>query len=187
MHLALAAVVAAAMVSTACDVSVRKDADGDKADVDIRTPVGAVSVRTGVDASGTGLPAYPGARILRDDHHDTGSADVNIGNSLFGVKVVAANFASDDAPDRIVDYYRTQMKAFGEVTECRGDIDFRGRRGARRPVCKEKWSGSRQIQLATGTEERHRLVSVKPRGGGSEFATVYIETRGRDERAGADF
>jgi len=29
----------------------------------------------------------------------------------------------------------------------------------------------------TGTEERQRVVSVKPRGSGSEFAVVHVETR----------
>jgi hypothetical protein len=166
---------------------VRKNADGDKADVEIRTPMGDVSVHTGVDATGTGLPVYPGARILRDHGDHSGTADVNVGNSLFGVKVVAASFASDDPPDRIVDFYRNQMKTFGEVVECRGNIDFKGGLRSRRSVCRERWWRSRRIQLATGTEERHRLISVEPRGNGSEFATVFVETRGRSERAGADF
>ena len=44
-------------------------------------------------------------------------------------------------------------------------------------MCKEKPS-SRDVQLLTGTEDRQRVVSVKPRGSGSEFALVYVNTRG---------
>lgn len=32
------------------------------------------------------------------------------------------------------------------------------------------------MQLAVGTEERHHLVVVKPRGTGSEFAVVFVQT-----------
>jgi len=94
------------------------------------------------------------------------------------VKVVAAKFEGDDDPEAIVDFYKKEMRSFGDVTECRGDLDFRGRPGSQRPVCREKPS-SREIQLVAGTEERHRIVVVKPRGRGSEFAVVYIQTHGR--------
>ena len=94
----------------------------------------------------------------------------------FGVKVIAAKYASEDAQDRIVDFYRREMKTFGAVTECRGEVDFRGGPGARRAVCKERPS-SNDVQLVTGTEERQRVVAVKPRGSGSEFSLVYVTTR----------
>jgi hypothetical protein len=91
--------------------------------------------------------------------------------------VIAANYESDDAQDKILDFYRREMRTYGPVTECRGDIDFRGGPGGRRAVCQERPS-ERDIQLVTGTEDRQRLVSVKPRSGGSEFSLVYVNTRG---------
>jgi len=39
------------------------------------------------------------------------------------------------------------------------------------------FSKKKQTQLAVGTEERHRLVSVKPRGSGSEYSVVFVQTR----------
>ena len=42
------------------------------------------------------------------------------------------------------------------------------------PVCENKPS-SDEVELVSGTEEDHRLVSVKPRGQGSEFALVSIQ------------
>jgi hypothetical protein len=33
------------------------------------------------------------------------------------------------------------------------------------------------VQLATGTEDDQRIVAVKPRGNGSEFAVVHVQTR----------
>jgi len=55
-------------------------------------------------------------------------------------------------------------------------VDFKGG-GARTAVCKEKPSAD-EVQLVTGTEDRQRVVSVKPRGNHSEFSLVYVNTRG---------
>ena len=95
----------------------------------------------------------------------------------FGVKVIAAKYESDDAQDRILEFYRREMKTYGTVTECRGDVDFRGGSGDRRVVCNERPS-SDDVQLMTGTEDRQRVVAVKRRGSGSEFSLVYVNTRG---------
>jgi hypothetical protein len=144
--------------------------------VDIKSPLGDVSVRTDVKNLDTGLPVYPGAQPLRE-HGEHESANVNVDSRWFGVKVVAAKYESSDSQDRVLDFYRREMKTYGPVTECRGDVDFRGGPGARRVVCKEKAS-SDDVQLLTGTEERQRVVAVKPRGTGSEFSLVYVNTRG---------
>lgn len=96
-----------------------------------------------------------------------------MGNSAFGVKVAAANFESDASPEVILSYYRNALEAHGSVVECRGNIDFR-RSGL---VCRQRLF-SRTTQLAVGTEEKHRLVSVKRLGTGSEYSVVYVQTRG---------
>jgi hypothetical protein len=158
----------------ACSVSVDQDQYNSRADVQIRTPVGHVFVKTGEQLPDTGLAVYPGSVPVRH-HREAESANVSVGNSLFGVKVAAANFGSDASPHAIVEYYRQAMRTHGQVTECQGNIDFR--RG--RPVCHSKlFSRSRTMQLAVGTEERHRLVSVKPHGNGSEYSVVYVQVTG---------
>ena len=160
----------------ACSIDVREEArDAHKKEVDIRTPMGAMSVRTGVEAPDTGLAVYPGARPLRDGHEPE-SANVSIGAGRFGLNVVATQFESEAEPAAVLAHYREAMHAYGDVHECHGDIDFRGRRGEERPICKRR-RFSRETQLVVGTESRHRLVSVKPRGSGSEFAVVYIQTQ----------
>ncbi|HVH29672.1 MAG TPA: hypothetical protein VM818_23155 [Vicinamibacterales bacterium] len=174
-RLSLAALVAPLLMITACGVNVG-EGQPRNVDVDIRTTVGGLLVRTGVDVSDTGLPVYPGANPLRDNEEPP-NANVSIGTPLFGMDVVAAKFQSDDPPETIVAFYRKQMRAYGDVTECRGDTDFKGRSGSQHPVCRER-RVSRAIQLIVGSEERHRLVSVRPRGSGSEFAVVYIHARG---------
>ena len=169
---AAAAALTASFPLTACSVSVDHDEFHSKADVQIRTPMGHVFVKTGEQLPDTGLAIYPGSTPVRH-HREAESADVSIGNSLFGVKVAAVNFSSDASPDDIVNYYRNAMQANGPVTECHGNIDFR----RSRPVCRGRMF-SHMTQLAVGTEERHQLVSVKRRGHGSEYSVVSVRMTG---------
>lgn len=90
----------------ACDIDVQKHESDGKADVDITTPVGNLSVRTNGETPDTGIAVYPGAQPLREED-DPGSADVTVGNSMFGVKVLAAKFESPDGTDKIIDFYRS--------------------------------------------------------------------------------
>jgi hypothetical protein len=174
--LTLATAVAGAVVLTACSIDVREEArDVNKKEVDIRTPMGEMSVRTGLDAPDTGLAVYPGARPLRDGREPE-SANVSIGSGRFGLKITATQFESEADPSAVLAHYRDAMHAYGDVMECQGDIDFRRRRGEERPVCRRR-RFSRETQLVVGTESRHRLVAVKPRGRGSEFSVVYIQTQ----------
>ena len=173
-----AGVLALLFPLVACAVGVAEAQSRKGTDVDIRTPVGSLSVHTEVDARETGLPVYPGARPAREhDNHE--SANLTIDTEWFGLKVVAAKFESDDAPPRVLDFYRKKMRTYGHVTECWGDVEFRGRKGAKQPVCVDKPS-STDVELVTGTEERQRVVAVKPHGEGSEFSLVYVKTRGDD-------
>ena len=160
----------------ACSVDVGEAESGKNSSVDIRTPVGKLSVRTDVNPADTGLPVYPGATVAHKDDNDK-SANVHVGNSFFGVNVVAATLESEAPPQAIVDFYKKEMAAYGAVTECRGEVDFEGSHGSKRPVCKEKAS-ARDVELVVGAEDRQRIVAVKPRGNGSEFALVYVETHG---------
>jgi hypothetical protein len=168
---------ALAMTLTACSVDVHEDRVGDRARVDIRTPMGGVLVRTNVDSPETGLAVYPGAHAHRQGR-DPENANVNVASSMFGVRLTAAKFLSDDPPVKIVEFYKNEMHRYGDVLECKGNVDFTRRGGLRRPVCKEKWR-SHETQLVVGTEHQHRIVAVKPHPGGTEFAVVYLETRGQ--------
>src|SRR5687768_17201379 len=117
-HLMLAACFA--LLPIGCGLDVREDESGGRADVEVRTPVGGVSVRTNGEIPDTGLPAYPRARASRDD--DSGNADVRVSLPFVDVKVAASNFEHDDAPEAILAFYRTEMRKYGDVVECRGDI-----------------------------------------------------------------
>jgi hypothetical protein len=164
-----------------CSVSTHEHENSKKNDVDINTPFGSLSVREGhSDVKDTGLPMYPGSRVKNSgaDEHD--SANVDISSSLFGVKVVAVKFESDDAPDKVLSFYRNQMGKYGKVVDCTGgfNLNFRGHRDKDAPVsCDGHDSGHEyREELKVGTERNQRILAIKPRGNGSEFAVVYVKT-----------
>jgi hypothetical protein len=157
-----------------CSIDVQKHDGGRRADVDIRALGNTVAVRTAVSGERTGFDIYPGA-TLADRHHGGESADVDIQTAWFGVKVVAATYESDDSPERVLAFYRSQMQDRGDFIECRGKVDFKWRSGASRPVCRER-SLSREVKLVAGSEDRQRIISVKPHRDGTEFSLVAVAT-----------
>jgi hypothetical protein len=169
----------------ACTVDV-KDHDGGNGKVDIQTPVGGMHIDEEANVKDTGLTVYPGARKKVKTDKDNTSANVNISSSFFGVKVVAIEYESDDPPGKVEAFYQDQLKKFGRVVECHtsshvGDLSVKADHdGGKREVrCEGDNSGS-IIELKVGTEENQHLVSVEPRGNGTDFALVYIQTRGKE-------
>lgn len=170
LAIAMTAVLPAILLAMGCAVE-REEEDGKTTRVAISTPVGGLAARTGENTGDTGLPVYPGAQLSHDEgDNDFDRANVAIGTPWFGLRVIAAEYESGEAPDRILDFYRGQLKSFGDVTECRGDVNF----NHGRPECRSQ-PDSDDVQLMAGTEQNHRIVSVKPRGNGTEFALVSLQ------------
>jgi hypothetical protein len=180
-----ALVLAALLVLSACSISVKKDQTGQDKRVDIETPVGALHVDEQADARDTGLPVYPGARLKpKDDSGEGKSANVNISSGLFGLKVVAAEYQSDDAPQKLIAYYKNQLKKYGNVLECRSehasDVAMSPSQGSGFDLgCNDDNSG-KNIELKVGTRDNQRIVAIEPRDKGTTFALVYVKTRGKD-------
>ena len=117
-----ATVLAAALMTalTACKIHVDKSENGEEKKVDIQTPLGGIQVNQGVNARDTGLSIYPGAHEKpKSSDGNGGQANVNISSEFFGVKVVVAEFLSDDPPEKVISYYRGQLKKYGGILECR--------------------------------------------------------------------
>ena len=95
----------------ACSVNVKKEADGQDKQVDIKTLLGGVHVSKQADVSDVGLTVYPGARLKEKDSDGSDkSANVNISGFGYGLKVVALEYESDDAPAKVLSFYRDQLK-----------------------------------------------------------------------------
>jgi hypothetical protein len=190
----IAIVVVFALIGLAgCSIHEEKSGDHKDKKVEIKTPFGGLKVNTEVDVKDTGLPVYPGARqVVRENHdeHDSGSANVNIAVGDFALKVVAVKFESDDAPDKVLAFYRDKVKAYGtsgKYLECHGlDIQVNGGGlsshdddNERELSCGKHEGHGDSTELKAGTPDRQHIVSVKPKGNGSEFALVYVNKKGK--------
>ena len=129
----VAAVLPALVLATGCAV-VREEEDGKATRVAISTPVGGLTARIGENTGETGLPVYPGATVARRGDGRFRRGERAIGTPWFGLRVIAAEYQSGEKPERILDFYRGQMRAFGDVTECRGEVDFKNGR----PDCRSQ-------------------------------------------------
>jgi hypothetical protein len=182
----LAFALGALLALPGCSVNVKKNGEGQEKKVDIETPMGALHVSKDADVRDIGLPVYPGAR--RKEHSDDGNdntAHVNISSGLFGLKVVAIQYSSDDPPEKIVAYYKDQLKKYGEVLECHARDNHAGTMlnyhagHSERLKCEGDQNGE-TVELKVGNEQSQHIVSIKPGDGGkgSDFGLVYIQMRG---------
>jgi len=198
LAITLALALAGLSVLPACSINVKKDNNGEDKKVDIETPVGGIHVSKGADARDTGLPVYPGARQKEEDKSgEEKSANVNISAGFFGLKVVAIEFLSDDPPEKVTSYYKDQLKKYGAILECRttnrhgdsGDVDIHmgkdddkdkdnDKKDSRKLTCEQ--SSGPTIELKVGTKDNQHLVAISPqdKGKGTDFALVYVQTRG---------
>jgi len=187
-RLAFALVFGVLLALPGCSVNVKKDGEGQEKKVDIETPMGALHVSKDADVRDIGLPVYPGARRKEhgDGDHDN-NAHVNISSSLFGLKVVAIEYLSDDPPEKIIAYYKDQLKRYGDVLECHNSSNSAGAimnpgdssGHSERLKCEGDQNG-KTVELKVGTEQNQHIASIKPGddGKGSDFGLVYVQMRG---------
>ena len=181
----LLALVAVALFS-ACSVNVDKNKQGKENKVDIKTPFGNIKVNNEANANDTGLPLYAGARQMPTEKGNDANANVNIEGPFGGVKVAVAKYESDDAQEKVLAYYRDQMKTFGRVVECHGEtnqsVNPHDDDDRDEPVtCGHQDPLSKTISLKTGTTHKQHIVAVKPHGNGTEIDLVYVKVRGKDD------
>jgi hypothetical protein len=119
--LPVTAILAALALLPACSVNVKDHGDDGDSKVDISTPVGGIHVDEKADARDAGLPVYPGARMKpKSKDGDAKSANVNLSAFGYGLKVVALEYESDDAPAKVIAFYQDQLKKYGNVLQCHG-------------------------------------------------------------------
>ena len=148
-------------------------------DVIIRTPIGSLEVHSDqVDPKLTGLPLCPGARRIVKKDDETSSASIRLDTFSFGLKVVAVSFETDDPPEKVLNYYRKELKKEGKIIECLGEIDFEPE-GDREAQCEDakKKASSDVTELGVGTREHHRIVKVERQGKGTKLGLVRIDQR----------
>jgi hypothetical protein len=168
-----------------CSVNVKKQKGGQDKDVDIKTPLGAIHVSKGANPEDVGIPVYPGAQLREKDSDGSDkSANVNISGFGYGVKVVALEYESNDSPEKIVGFYKDQLKKYGNVLVCHTshlnlDPEIKGEKHGSHELRCESSNGNK-IELKVGTKENQHIVAVEPQGNGSNFSLVFVRTHGKD-------
>jgi hypothetical protein len=184
----IAAAFAIAMAIPIC--TAQKSDAGQDDHFDVRSSAGDLHLGKDADAQKTGIPLYPGARPKREKDNDP--LNFGIFTEAFGFKIVAAKYESDDAPGKVVDFYRDRLKKYGKVLECHtkehgGDAhaDFdddkdKDSKGSKELKCEGDNTGP-VTELKVGREDNQHVVAIEPNEGhtSSTFALVYVYTRGK--------
>lgn len=157
---------------------------------DVRSSAGDLHVGPDADAKKAGLPLYPGARLV----HDENNGPLNFGLLMenFGMKLVVAKYESEDAPEKVISYYRGKLKKYGKVLECHSQKQDDGMQVPSDSARSDsKNSSNKQLtcdqnsgpvtELKVGSENNQHLVAVEPRDSkGCTFSMVYLHSRGKD-------
>jgi len=180
----IAFAVVAILLLSACSINVKKEKNGDDKQVDINTPVGGIHVSKEVNPEDLGIAVYPGATLKEKGNGEDKSANVNLSSFGFGLKVVALEYESKDSPDKVVAYYKDQLKKYGDVLVCHTasmnvNAGIRKRDGDSHELTCEG-SGGHNIELKVGSRENQHIVAVESSGSGSNFSLVYVRTHGKD-------
>jgi hypothetical protein len=187
-RLSLGALLTALCILPACSINTNdKGKDGEK-HVDIKSPMGDLHVSEQADIRDAGLTLYPGAKPApKENGEDKKSANVNLSLPGFSLKVVAAEFLSDDAPDKIIAYYNKELQKYGKPIQCHGGwngahANYDTKDEMSKPVSCGNDSSGDAVELKVGTEGNQHIVSVKPNSRGSRFALVYVRMHtGKDD------
>jgi hypothetical protein len=173
-----------AVLLAACSIHV-DDKDKKNEKVDIQTPFANLKVDTGDKAADNGIPVYPGAHLRPEENGDNHSANINIGAAGFGLKVIAAEYETDDSPEKVKSFYLDKLKSFGDVLVCSGHsggsdvhVGSHGDDQDQKLTCKDTHGNG--WELKTGTSDNEHLVSIEPRGTGTRFGTVLVRTHGKE-------
>jgi len=188
-QLALAAAFAMLLSLPALNAQGQQPDNGTKdPNLDVHSSVGDLHVGKDADARSAGLPLYPGAH-LRPDEPDSDALNFGVLTESFGVKLVIAKYGSDDAPNKVVDFYREKLKKYGKVLECHtsehsgsahADVDDQKQQPSKALKCEGDNTGP-VTELKVGTEDNEHVVAIEPShtGKGTIFALVYMHSRGK--------
>jgi hypothetical protein len=196
MAAGFAALTAAIAVASGCRVDEHKD--GNHEDVKIATPFGGMSVKTDDAAvqAGVGLSVYPGATLVKKlhrdkdgDEHDDGAADVNLSFGSFHLGVKALSYSTQDAPEKVLAFYRKDMARYGSVIFCQGKRAVGTPTETRDGLTCSEDNKKVKVQgvsdddgsygeLKAGSKLHQHIVSIDEQGSGTKFGLVALDLPG---------
>lgn len=169
-----------------CSINVKDDKEKKNGKVDIQTPFANLKVDSTEKAADNGIPVYPGAHLRPAEDGDNHSANINLGAAGFGLKVIAAEYETNDSPEKVKSFYEDKMKRFGEVLVCNGKsgssdvhISLHKKDEDTKLSCSDTKGDGWEVK--SGSSDNEHLVSIEPHGSGTRFGTVLVQTRGNKD------
>ena len=132
-----------------------------------------------------GLPVYAGAKPHKDEKEDSPSVQMGIWGSTFGFRLAVMKLESNDAPEKIAEFYKKALAKYGTVLNCSepsAKTSAKDKSGSsNRLDCGDDKPEKGGLLFKAGTKEKQHLVAIQSNGQGSLFQLVYVEARGDDK------
>jgi hypothetical protein len=129
---------------------------------------------------------YPGAKAHKDEKDDSPSVQMGLWGSSFGFKLAVMKMESNDAPEKIAEFYKKALAKYGTVLNCSDasqKTSSKNKTGASNQIdCEDDKPEKGGLVFKAGTKEKQHIVGIQPNGQGSVFQLVYVEARGDDKR-----
>ena len=123
----------------------------------------------------TGLPVYP--RSKAREGGDRGTVSLVAGAAR---RLAATKYISQDAPEKVLQFYRTRLKALGELTQCAGgknssvDVQLTDSSLKDPSGCNPEDFATGGTELKVVSNGEQRIVVVAPVAYGTEIALVSV-------------
>jgi hypothetical protein len=141
-------------------------------------------------AKEVGLPVYPGAKPHKDEKEDSAAVQLGIWGSSFGFKLAVMKLESNDAPEKIAEFYKKALGRYGTVLNCSEPsqkASGKDKSGSSNKLeCEDDKPEKGGMVFKAGTKEKQHVVGIQPNGQGTLFQLVYVEARGDDKEKKAD-
>jgi len=128
-----------------------------------------------------GLPVYTGAKPHKDEKEDSPSVQMGIWGSTFGFKLAVMKMESNDAPEKIAEFYRRALAKYGTVLNCSEPSQRPSTKDSNKLECGDDKPEKGGMLFKAGTKEKQHLVGIQSNGQGTLFQLVYVEARGDDK------
>jgi len=184
---ALLALAAACMIALPISAAAQ-DSDNHDKSFDVRSTVGDMHLGADAKPADAGLPVYPNALYKKEPDKDSSNANLSLFTQAFGIKLVVLHYESDDPSDKVVAFYKDQLKKYGKVLECHTSDegtnvdahDGDDSRQSKELKCEGDNKGP-YTELKAGTENNQHAVAIEPNksGRGTKFSLVYVYSRGK--------
>ncbi len=128
-----------------------------------------------------GLPVYTGAKPHKDEKEDSPSVQMGIWGSSFGFKLAVMKLESNDAPDKIAEFYKKALAKYGTVLNCSEPSQKPSAKDSNKLECGDDKPEKGGLLFKAGTKEKQHLVGIQSNGQGSLLQLVFVEARGDDK------